>query len=83
MYEEVVEKGRGPKVLKSNSPKVPGSKGPWVLWSRGPKDSWSKSPKDQDISKSYSNTSLTLKNVHLVSHIDLLLTNGQIDIGTC
>ena len=28
---EVVEEGRGPKVLKSNSPKVSGSKGPRVL----------------------------------------------------
>jgi len=39
-YVEVVEGGRGPKVLKS------------------------KSPEDQDISNS--NTSLTLKKVHLV-----------------
>ena len=48
---EVVEEGRGPKVLKSKSPKVSGSKG----------------PEDQDISNSNSNTSLTLKKVHLVS----------------
>ena len=49
-YEELVEEGRGPKVLKSKSPKVSGSKG----------------PEDQDISNSNSNTSLTLKKVHLV-----------------
>ena len=48
---EVVEEGRGPKVLKSKSPKVSGSKG----------------PEDQDISNANSNTSLTLKKVHLVS----------------
>ena len=61
MYEEVVEKGRGPKVLKSRNPKVPGSEGPWVLRSQGPKDSWSQSPKDQDISKSYSKYELDSK----------------------
>ena len=54
----MVEEERGPKVLKSKNPKVE--------WSKGPKDPWSQGPKDQDISKSYSNTSLTLKKVHLV-----------------
>ena len=49
-YEEVLEDGRGPRVLRSKSPKVPGSQG----------------PKNQDISKSHSNASLTLKKVHLV-----------------
>ena len=34
--------------------------------SNGPKVQESQGPKDQDISKSYSNTSLTLKKVHLV-----------------
>ena len=33
---------------------------------RGPRISRSRGPKDQDISKSNSNTSLTLKKVHLV-----------------
>ena len=33
---------------------------------RGPRVQSSKGPKDQDISKSLSNTSLTLKKVHLV-----------------
>ena len=50
MREKVVEEGRGPKALKSKSPKVQRSKG----------------PKDQDILKSHSITSLTLKKVHLV-----------------
>ena len=49
-YEEVLEEGRGPRVL---GPGVPRSQG----------------PKDQDISNSHSNTSLTLKKVHLVVHI--------------
>ena len=35
-YEEVVEEGRGRKVLKSESPRAPGSKGPWVQRSHGP-----------------------------------------------
>ena len=43
---------------KSKSPKVPGFEGPRVPWFQG--------PKDQYISKSYSNTSLTIKKVHLV-----------------
>ena len=46
----MVEEGRGSKVQESQGPRVPKSKG----------------PKDQDISKSHSNTSLTLKMVHLV-----------------
>ena len=58
MYEEVLEEGRGPKVPRSKGPKVPGSQAPRVLRSQG--------HKDQDISKSHSNTSLTLKKVHLV-----------------
>ena len=49
-YEEVLEEGRGPRVPRSKSSKVHGSQG----------------PKDQDISNSHSNTSLTLKKVHLV-----------------
>ena len=39
---------------------------PRVQRSQGLKVQGSKGPKDQDISKSYSNTSLTLKKVHLV-----------------
>ena len=34
---------------------------------RGPKVPRSRGPKDQDISNSHSNTSLTLKKVHLVN----------------
>ena len=49
---EVVEEGRGPN-------KVQESQGLWVKRSKG--------PEDQDISNSNSNTSLTLKKVHLVS----------------
>ena len=45
----MVEEGRGSKVQESQGPRVPKSKG----------------PKDQDISKSHSNTSLTLKKVYL------------------
>ena len=37
-YKEVVEEGRGPKVLKSKSPKVPRSKGSKVKGSQNPKD---------------------------------------------
>ena len=61
---EVVEEGKGPKVLKTKSPKVSGSKGPRVPRST---DTKVKGPKDQCISKSHSNTSLTLKKVHLVN----------------
>ena len=50
---EVVEEGRGPKVLKSKSPKVSRSKG----------------PEDQDISNSNSNTTLTLKKFHHVYNV--------------
>ena len=60
-YEEVFEEGRGPRVPRSNGPKVQESQGPWVPRSQG--------PKDHDISKSYSNTSLTLKKVHLVYYV--------------
>jgi len=49
-YEEVLKKGLGPRVPRSKGSKVQGSQG----------------PKDQDISNSHSNTSLTLKKVHLV-----------------
>ena len=52
-YEEVLEEGRGPRVQRSKGSKVQG-----VPRSQG--------PKDQDISNSHSNTSLTLKKVHLV-----------------
>ena len=55
-YEEVLEEGRGPRV-----PRFMGSK---VQWSQG--------PNDQDISNSHSNTSLTLKKVHLVLNIKLV-----------
>ena len=58
-YEEVLVKGRGPRVLRSKSTKVqdfPRSRG----------------PKDQDISNAHTNTSLTLKKVHLVR----LIFNG-------
>ena len=47
----VVEEGRSPKVQESQ--------GLWVQSSKG--------PEDQYISNSNSNTSLTLKKVHLVS----------------
>ena len=50
---EVVEEGKGPKVKESQ--------GLWVKRSKG--------PEDQDISNSNSNTSLTLKKVHLVFSI--------------
>ena len=50
----MVEEGRGSKVQESQGPRVPKSKG----------------PKDQDISKSHSNTSLTLKKVHLVYYLE-------------
>ena len=43
---------------RSKSPKVQGFQGLGVTKSKG--------PKDQDISNSHSNTSLTLKKVHLV-----------------
>ena len=49
-YEEVVEEGRVQKVQKSRSSQVPRSKG----------SQSSKGPEEQDISKSHSNTSLTL-----------------------
>ena len=47
---EEVQESQGPRVPRSRGPKVPRSQG----------------PKDQDISNSHSNTSLTLKKVHLV-----------------
>ena len=52
-YEEVQEEGSGPKVQESQGPRVKRSRG----------------PKDQNISKSHSNTNLTLKKVHLVLFI--------------
>ena len=54
---QVVEEGRGPNVQESKGPSVPRSQG----------------PKDQDILKSYSNTSLTLKKVHLVDNRNIWL----------
>ena len=44
---------------------------------RGPRVPSSRGPKDQNISKSHSNTSLTLKKVHLVAlkNIELLAIN--------
>ena len=48
-----MEEGRGPKVKGSKR-------------SMCPKDPWSQGQKDQDISESHSNTSLTLKKLHLV-----------------
>ena len=39
---------------------------------RGPRVPRSSGPKDQDISNSHSNTSLTLKKVHLVLNIKLV-----------
>ena len=60
-YEEVVvEEGRGKKM---ESPRVYRSQGLKVQGSQG--------PKDQDISKSHSNTSLTLKKV--MTHVNLEL----------
>ena len=53
ILNQVVGEGRGPNVQESKVPRVQRSKG-------------SKLPGSQDISKSYSNTSLTLKKVHLV-----------------
>ena len=52
MYEEVLEEERGPRVPRSKGSKVQGSQGP-------------RDPMNQDISNS--NTSLTLKKVHLVT----------------
>ena len=60
-----MEEGRGPKALKSKSPKVQRSKG----------------PKDQDILKSHSNSSLTLKKVHLVTNPNdprILILNSSV-----
>ena len=51
---EVVEEGRGPEVQESQ--------GLWVQRSKG--------PEDQVISNSNSNTSLSLKKVHLVHFTD-------------
>ena len=51
-----MEEGRGPKVQESQ--------GLWVQRSKG--------PEDQDISNSNSNTSLTLKKVHLVYILKIL-----------
>ena len=55
-YEEVLAEGRGRRVPRSK-----GSKGSKVRGSQGPRG-----PRDQDILNSHSNTSLTLKKVHLV-----------------
>ena len=53
----MLEEGRGPRVPRSNGSKVQGSQG----------------PEDQDISNSHSNTSLTLKKVHLVEPVLVLV----------
>ena len=50
---------------------VPNSKSPRVPRSKDLKDPGSKGPMDLDISKSHSNTCLTLKKVHLVILISL------------
>ena len=42
-----------------------------VQESQGPRVPRSRGPKDQDITNSHSNTSLTLKKVHLVLHFKL------------
>ena len=55
--EEAISGGGGGG-KRSQSPKVQESQGLWVKRSKG--------PEDQDISNSNSNTSLTLKKVHLV-----------------
>ena len=47
---------------------------------RGPRVSRSRGPKDQDISNSHSNTSLTLKKVHLVL-FDLPPSNKKIKMN--
>ena len=52
--------GRGPRVPRSKGSKVQGSQG----------------PKDQDITNSHSNTSLTLKKVHLVLSYNLFYKEG-------
>ena len=57
-----MEEGRGPRVLRLKGPKVQGSRG----------------LKDQDISKSHSNTSLTLKKVHLVQVYHQIFTKPVI-----
>ena len=49
---------------RSKSPKSP--KSPKVQGFQGLRAPRSQGPKDQDISNSHSNTSLTLKKVHLV-----------------
>ena len=56
---------REERVPRSNGPKVQESQGPGV-----------QGLKDQDISKSHSNTSLTLKKVHLVTFILMLKSYG-------
>ena len=61
MYGEV--RGGVGGGMRSKSPKVLGFQGPWVPRSRVLR---SQGPKDQYISNSHSNTSLTLKKVHLV-----------------
>ena len=44
---------------------------------KGSKVQGSQGPKDQDISNSHSNTSLTLKKVHLVLIFFIRLTRGK------
>ena len=58
-----MEEGRGHEVLKSKSSSPsPGSRGLSVQRTHGPRVL-------QDISESYSNSSLTLKKVHLVNYL--------------
>ena len=68
MYGEVWEGVRGWK-----SPKVQGFQGPGVPRSQG--------PKDKDISNSHSNTSLTLKKVHLVHLFATVLHYWEVGRG--
>ena len=62
---EEVQESQGPRVPRSRGPKVQGSQG----------------PKDQDISNSHSNTSLTLKKVHLVHLFATVLHYWEVGRG--
>ena len=65
---ELLEEGRGPRVPRSKGSKVQRSQG----------------PKDQDISNSHSNTSLTLKKVHLVFSLNEVMKtiNANVKINS-
>ena len=57
------------------------SQSPKVQESQGPRVKRSKRPKDQDILKSHSNSSLTLKKVHLVTNPNdprILILNSSV-----